>query len=88
MLLRVTFRSIEAIISCTLLTDHKSTEQGLTSAHALGRTRRPIRPASLALRTFSNNGTMLDFKLKITVKVKTKLRQKREADKSSMQIFV
>lgn len=35
----------------------------LTSAHALGRTRRPIRPASLALRTFSNNGTMVEFEL-------------------------
>lgn len=36
----------------------------LTSAHALGRTKRPIRPASLALRTFSNSGTMVEFKLK------------------------
>jgi hypothetical protein len=35
----------------------------LTSAHALGRTKRPMRPASLALRTFSNNGTMVEFGL-------------------------
>jgi len=34
-----------------------------TSAQAFGRTRRPIRPASLALNTFSNNGTTVDFKL-------------------------
>jgi len=34
-----------------------------TSAQAFGRTRRPIRPASLALSTFSNNGTTVDFKL-------------------------
>lgn len=35
----------------------------LTSAHAFGRTRRPMRPASLALRTFSNNGTIVEFEL-------------------------
>lgn len=35
----------------------------LTSAHALGRTKRPMRPASLALRTFSNSGTMVEFEL-------------------------
>jgi len=35
----------------------------LTSAQAFGRTRRPMRPASLALRTFSNNGTIVEFEL-------------------------
>jgi hypothetical protein len=34
-----------------------------TSAQAFGRTRRPMRPASLALRTFSNNGTIVEFEL-------------------------
>ena len=36
----------------------------LTSAHAFGRTKRPIRPASLALSTFSKSGTIVEFKLK------------------------
>ena len=35
----------------------------VTSAQAFGRTRRPMRPASLALRTFSNNGTIVEFEL-------------------------
>lgn len=39
----------------------------LTSAHALGSTKRPIRPASLALRTFSNNGMMVEFELEKTL---------------------
>ena len=41
----------------------KKKNSRLTSAHAFGRTRRPILPASLALNTFSNNGTTVDFKL-------------------------
>jgi len=41
----------------------EGSKYSLTSAHALGRTRRPMRPASLALRTFSNNGTILQFEL-------------------------
>ena len=50
----------------------KNEESKRTSAHALGRTKRPIRPASLALRTFSNNGIMvqLAFKLEDAIKVK------------------
>lgn len=38
-------------------------KQKITSAHALGRTSRPIRPASLALRTFSKSGIILEFEL-------------------------
>jgi hypothetical protein len=34
-----------------------------TSAQAFGRTKRPIRPASLALNTFSNNGTIVALEL-------------------------
>lgn len=43
-----------------------------TSAHAFGRTKRPIRPASLVLRIFSNSGVrvQLEFNLKNGVKVK------------------
>lgn len=36
----------------------------LTSAQAFGRTKRPIRLASLALRIFSKSGTIVVFKLK------------------------
>jgi hypothetical protein len=39
------------------------TNAEVTSAQAFGRTRRPMRPASLALRTFSNNGTIVEFEL-------------------------
>lgn len=35
----------------------------VTSAHAFGSTKRPIRPASLALKIFSNSGTMVEFEL-------------------------
>lgn len=38
--------------------------KNLTSAHAFGSTKRPIRPASLALRIFSNNGMMVELELK------------------------
>lgn len=41
----------------------------LTSAHALGSTKRPIRPASLALSIFSNKGTIVEFELE-DIKVK------------------
>lgn len=36
---------------------------GLTSAHFFGRTKRPIRPASLALNIFSNKGVITEFEL-------------------------
>jgi hypothetical protein len=58
--------------------DHQISK--LTSAHALGRTNRPMRPASLALRTFSNNGTMVEFGLEdkmvkdITIKLSENLK--------------
>lgn len=38
-----------------------------TSAHAFGRTKRPIRPASLALSIFSKSGTMVEFGLEHTI---------------------
>jgi hypothetical protein len=39
----------------------------ITSAQAFGRTRRPMRPASLALKTFSNSGMMVEFELETKV---------------------
>jgi hypothetical protein len=39
------------------------TDVKVTSAQAFGRTRHPMRPASLALRTFSNNGMIVEFEL-------------------------
>jgi len=39
----------------------------ITSAHAFGRTKRPIRPASLALSIFSKSGTMVEFELEHTI---------------------
>lgn len=47
---------------------NKRKRKKVTSAQALGRTKRPIRPASLALNTFSNNGTTGEFKLEQNVK--------------------
>jgi hypothetical protein len=35
----------------------------LTSTHGFGRTIRPSRPTSLAVNVFSNNGTIVEFKL-------------------------
>lgn len=47
-----------------MLNKQRNWEQGLTSAHFFGSTKRPIRPASLALNIFSNKGVTTEFELK------------------------
>lgn len=52
-------------------------DRKLTSAQAFGRTKRPIRLASLALRIFSKSGTIVVFKLEDNA-VKVRNIHKRE----------
>jgi hypothetical protein len=61
-----------------------------TSAQAFGRTRRPIRPASLALRTFSNNGTIVEFELQAKYsqgRPETIIQDKRECRQHNIEVY-
>lgn len=56
------YRQFKSIVFFPYYSLNKETS-GLTSAHFFGSTRRPIRPASLALNVFWNSGVITELEL-------------------------